>query len=201
MLAASYHDYDTDSAIDTNLDSEDDSLETKTKPSEKQIFAGLCFYTNGSTAPLVSDHKLKQLLAMHGARHSIALGRRSVTHVILGTPNAHGGAGGGLAASKIQKEIGRTGGKAVKFITAEWYVPHPSSTSLALEAFCIQSRIELDHSRTQITDICRVLESIKANRRLPETQFSPLKLAPKSQNSVFSMMRTGSSAKSKKEQG
>lgn len=70
--------------------------------------------------PLVSDHKLKHMLAAHGARHSIALGRRSVTHVILGTLGNVGGAGGGLAAIKIQKEISRTGGKAVKFITAQW---------------------------------------------------------------------------------
>jgi hypothetical protein len=34
--------------------------------------------------------------------------------------NAKGGAGGGLAATKTQKEIARTGGKAVKFINAEW---------------------------------------------------------------------------------
>lgn len=90
------------------------------RPHQKQVFAGLCFYLNGSTAPLVSDHKLKQLLAAHGASHSIALGRRTVTHVILGTVNAKGGAGGGLAATKIQKEVARTGGKAVKFINAEW---------------------------------------------------------------------------------
>jgi hypothetical protein len=70
---------------------------------------------------MVSDHKLKQLLATYGASHSIALGRRTVTHVILGKINAKGvGAGGGLAASKIQKEITRTGGKAVKFVNAEW---------------------------------------------------------------------------------
>ncbi|KAF2853789.1 hypothetical protein T440DRAFT_487093 [Plenodomus tracheiphilus IPT5] len=72
-------------------------------PAEKQLFTGLCFYINGSTAPLVSDHKLKQLLALHGARQSIALG-------------------GGLAATKVQKEIARTGGKAVRFITAEWVI-------------------------------------------------------------------------------
>jgi hypothetical protein len=87
---------------------------------EGKIFAGLCFYVNGSTAPLVSDHKLKHLLAAHGARHSIALSRRNVTHVILGTVSAQGGAGGGLAATKLQKEIARTGGKAVKHVTAEW---------------------------------------------------------------------------------
>ena len=88
---------------------------------EKKIFRDLCIYINGSTAPMVSDHKLKQLLAQNGARISIALGRRSVTHVILGTPNgASGGAGGGLAAGKIQKEIRRVGGCGVKYVGVEW---------------------------------------------------------------------------------
>lgn len=87
----------------------------------KKVFTDLCIYINGSTAPMVGDHKLKQLLAENGARISIALGRRSVTHVILGTPNgAAGGAGGGLAAGKIQKEIQRVGGKGIKFVGVEW---------------------------------------------------------------------------------
>lgn len=109
---------DSDTHAPSNLSSTSCS-----KPSEKLIFTGLCFYLNGSTAPLVSDHKLKQLCAAHGASHSISLGRRTVTHVILGRANASGGgagAGGGLAASKLHKEITRTGGKAVKFISAEW---------------------------------------------------------------------------------
>ncbi|KAF2115461.1 hypothetical protein BDV96DRAFT_458604, partial [Lophiotrema nucula] len=89
-------------------------------PKHKQIFTNLCFYLNGSTAPLISDHKLKQLLALHGGNMSIALGRRTVTHVILGNTSSNGGCGGGLAGSKIQKEIVRTGGKSVKFVTAEW---------------------------------------------------------------------------------
>ncbi|KAI4242633.1 MAG: hypothetical protein L6R42_010952, partial [Xanthoria sp. 1 TBL-2021] len=81
----------------------------------------------------------------------IALGRRSVTHVILGTPNGAGlgggrGAGGGLAASKIQKEIMRVGGKGLK-----------------------------------------LLESLKAGRRLPEAQFSKITLAAKWQKSVYGM--------------
>lgn len=88
---------------------------------EKKVFSDLCVFINGSTAPTISDHKLKQLLAENGARISIALGRRSVTHVILGTPNgAAGGAGGGLAAGKIQKEIQRVGGKGIKFVGVEW---------------------------------------------------------------------------------
>ena len=89
-----------------------------------QIFANLTIYINGSTMPLVSDHKLKHLLTTHGARMSIALGRRSVTHVILGKANSGvgKGAGGGLAGSKIEKEILRRGGSgnAVRYVTVEW---------------------------------------------------------------------------------
>ncbi|KAI4248607.1 MAG: hypothetical protein LQ352_005888 [Teloschistes flavicans] len=90
---------------------------------DKKIFDGLCVFINGSTAPMVGDHRLKQILAENGAQVSIALGRRSVTHVVLGTPNGSArvkGAGGGLAATKIQKEIQRVGGKGVKYVGVEW---------------------------------------------------------------------------------
>lgn len=101
----------------------DESGEQRKSGQPKKIFRDLCIYINGSTAPTVSDHKLKYLLAENGAGVSIALGRRSVTHVILGTPNgsaAGPGAGGGLAASKIQKEIKRVGGCGVKYVGVEW---------------------------------------------------------------------------------
>ncbi|KAJ4992230.1 DNA repair protein REV1-like protein 2 [Stagonosporopsis vannaccii] len=137
----------------------DDSPQPLPKPKQKQIFQGLCFYVNGSTAPLVSDHKLKHLLSAYGGRHSIVLGRRTVTHVILGTTSLNGGCGGGLAATKLQKEVARIGGNAVKYITVEW-----------------------------------VLESIKAGRRLPESRFAPLKLAQKSQGSVYAMLSHSKSA-------
>ncbi|PSN64337.1 hypothetical protein BS50DRAFT_460755, partial [Corynespora cassiicola Philippines] len=132
-----------------------DIPEPFSKPSPKQIFEGLCFYLNGSTAPLVSDLKLKQLLASRGGQTSIVLGRRHVTHVIVGAAQGQGGIGGVLSASKMQKEIARTGGKGVKFVGAEW-----------------------------------VLESIRADRRLPEAHFPSLKLATTGQNSVYAMMRT-----------
>lgn len=95
---------------------------TPEKEKERGIFTGLCIYINGSTAPAIGDHKLKHLLAEHGAHISIALGRRSVTHVIVGKPNdgRGGGAGGGLSGSKIQKEIQRVRGKGVKFVGVEW---------------------------------------------------------------------------------
>jgi len=89
------------------------------------IFAGLVVYVNGSTHPLVSDHKLKRLLAEQGARAALHLGRRQVTHVIVGRPAAPGagGAGGGLAGGKIQREIARArGGCGVKFVGVEWCV-------------------------------------------------------------------------------
>ena len=108
-----------------DLETSDNQENEMSKPPEKQkqIFQNLTIYINGSTAPLVSDHKLKYLLAEHGARISIGLGRRSVTHVILGTPNGNSGskgAGGGLAGGKIQKEIRRVGGCGVKYVGVEW---------------------------------------------------------------------------------
>jgi hypothetical protein len=86
-----------------------------------QIFRNLTIYLNGSTAPLISDHKLKHLFAQHGGNSSISLGRRTVTHVILGAESA---GGGGLASCKIQKEISlvRGLGNGVKYVTAQWVV-------------------------------------------------------------------------------
>jgi hypothetical protein len=101
---------------------EDELREEKKGHEKKGIFDGLVIYINGSTHPLVSDHKLKHLLAEHGARMSLHLGRRSVTHVILGRPTGtegHG-AGGGLAGTKIEKEIRRIGGCGVKYVGVEW---------------------------------------------------------------------------------
>lgn len=89
--------------------------------SSSKIFDGLVVYVNGSTHPLVSDHKLKHILVENGAAMSIHLGRRKVTHVILGKPSGpNGGAGGGLAGGKLEKEIRRVGGCGVKYVGVEW---------------------------------------------------------------------------------
>ena len=102
---------------------EDDLKEQEKLNKQKGVFDGLVIYINGSTHPLVSDHKLKHLLAENGARMSLHLGRRQVTHVILGTPAGAGtGAGGGLSGTKIEKEIRRVGGCGVKYVGVEWYV-------------------------------------------------------------------------------
>lgn len=97
--------------------------EKSAKKGARGIFDGVVVYVNGSTYPLVSDHKLKHVLVENGAQMSLHLGRRRVTHIIVGRPvSAGSGAGGGLAASKIEKEIKRIGGCGVKFVTVEWYV-------------------------------------------------------------------------------
>jgi hypothetical protein len=108
-------------AKETHQDQDTGNTTTSKPP---QVFAGTCIYINGSTYPTIPDHKLKHLLVTHGARLSIHLGRRSVTHVILGRPYASAvpGAGGGLAASKMQKEITKIRGKSVKFVTVEWVI-------------------------------------------------------------------------------
>ncbi|EFZ01760.2 hypothetical protein X797_004370 [Metarhizium robertsii] len=86
------------------------------------IFAGCVVYVNGSTYPLVSDHRLKHELCENGAQVSVHLGRRRVTHVILGRPagGVAKGAGGGLAGGKMDKEIRRVGGVGVRFVGVEW---------------------------------------------------------------------------------
>ena len=111
-----------DDTLEDQTEDLDDDQELQTKKPKKRIFSNLCIYVNGSTAPLISDHKLKHLLAEHGARISIALGRRTVTHVIVGTTSDLGGAGGGLAAGKIQKEITRVRGKGIKYVNAAWVI-------------------------------------------------------------------------------
>jgi len=150
----------SDSAKDLQASAEivDERTDIKISPPRRGIFDGLVIYVNGSTHPLISDHKLKHVLTENGARMSIHLGRRQVTHVIVGRPcrtenfagidGARPGAGGGLAATKIQKEIKRIGGCAVKYVGVEW-----------------------------------VLESLKAQKRLPESQFG-FKLALSGQQSV-----------------
>ncbi|KAK4613691.1 hypothetical protein CLAFUW4_09582 [Fulvia fulva] len=89
-------------------------------PKPPQVFAYCNFYINGSTAPY-SDHKIKHIFSTHGGNTSISLGRRTVTHVVIGKPSKEGGAcGGGLASSKIQKEITSKCGNSVKFVNVEW---------------------------------------------------------------------------------
>ena len=91
----------------------------------RPIFANLTFYINGSTMPRVSDHRLKQLLSQHGGRVALGHARRTVTHIIIGKPNAGpgAGAGGGLAAGKIEKEVrsrNRGHGVGPRFISVDW---------------------------------------------------------------------------------
>ena len=90
------------------------------------IFIGTTMFINGSTLPLISDHRLKRLLVDHGAQISIHMARKAVSHVIIGQPNAISnkatlGAGGGLSARKLQQEIARGGWKGIRIVGVEWY--------------------------------------------------------------------------------
>ncbi|PKX98614.1 uncharacterized protein P174DRAFT_508847 [Aspergillus novofumigatus IBT 16806] len=94
------------------------------KDGARKILRGTTIYVNGSTMPHISDHRLKSLLVLHGAEVAISLARKSVTHVIVGKPNggpgSRAGAGGGLAAGKLQREISRAGWRGVKVVGVEW---------------------------------------------------------------------------------
>lgn len=91
--------------------------EDEAEKEDRRIFDGVVVYINGSTFPLISDHKLKHLLTEHGGQMSLHLGRRRVTHVIVGRP---AGGGGVLAGGKLEKEIRKVSGCGVKFVAAEW---------------------------------------------------------------------------------
>lgn len=118
-------------AGDTQMDDarpQEEDEEERARPAKRKIFDSLVIYVNGSTHPIISDHKLKHLLAENGARMSFHLGRRQVTHVILGRPAGVGhGAGGGLAGGKLEKEIRKVGGCGIKYVGVDWYVTLPRS--------------------------------------------------------------------------
>ncbi|PTB73324.1 hypothetical protein M440DRAFT_1339313 [Trichoderma longibrachiatum ATCC 18648] len=102
---------------------EDEERQKQAQENPRKLFDGVTVYVNGSTFPLVSDHRLKQLISENGGNMSLNLGRRKVTHVILGRPNGSTegkGLGGGLAATKLEKEIRKIGGCGVKFVSVEW---------------------------------------------------------------------------------
>lgn len=105
----------------TNKRQVEDEAREKEENRSRKVLDGVVVYINGSTHPIISDHKLKHVLVEHGARLSIHLGRRQVTHVILGRPaGGRSGSGGGLAGGKLRKEIQRIGGAPVKFVGVEW---------------------------------------------------------------------------------
>ncbi|KAL4785189.1 hypothetical protein BJX76DRAFT_356360 [Aspergillus varians] len=117
MLPASYEHISEQPRIKTDM------------ATESTILWGTTVYVNGRTAPLVSDHKLKRLLVAHGATLALSMSRR-VTHVIIGKPNSgpgRGGAGGGLAAGKIQKEIQRGGCRGVRVVGVDWVLESVNS--------------------------------------------------------------------------
>ncbi|KAJ9612600.1 hypothetical protein H2200_004197 [Cladophialophora chaetospira] len=117
----------------------DDTPQSQMAP--PQVFRNLVMYLNGSTAPLISDHKLKHIFAQHGGNTSIALGRRTVTHVILGNDLA---GGGGLASRKIQKEVDlvRGLGKGVKYVTAQWVIDSVEKGIRQLESRYVPKGVE-----------------------------------------------------------
>lgn len=102
---------------------QDEEKETGARANPRKLFDGVTVYVNGSTFPLVSDHRLKQLITENGGNMSLHMGRRKVTHVIVGRPNGSSrgdGTGGGLSAGKHEREIRRVGGCGVKFVGVEW---------------------------------------------------------------------------------
>ncbi|KAJ5485378.1 hypothetical protein N7539_005366 [Penicillium diatomitis] len=145
-----------------------------------KIFTGTTIYINGSTLPQISDHKLKSLLAENGATVAIAMARRSVSHVIIGQPGTTGhGCGGGLAARKLQREIERGGWKGVRIVGVDCAPNQHLTTRDIFFVAEIPNAQSISHHR--------VLESIKAGKRLAESRFAVMSVASKGQRSVASL--------------
>jgi hypothetical protein len=158
-------------------DDDDEAREQKAKQQPpRRIFDGVVVYVNGSTHPLISDHKLRHVLAEHGATMSSHLGRRKVTHVILGRSAAGGyGSGGGLAGAKLQREVSKIGGPAVKFVGVQWVLesikvgkrlPEARFADLKIASRCQQSVYGLYSRHEENTSSASVDES----RPLPSGQ-------------------------------
>ena len=120
----------------TKKDQDQDQYQNQ-KQTPPKIFANLTIHLNAASSPLISDHALRHLLVAHGASLSLGVSRR-VTHIIVGRPNTSSssssttgrdeskrsisGAGGGLSASKLQKEIAKAGCRGFRIVGVEWFV-------------------------------------------------------------------------------
>ncbi|KAG5971510.1 hypothetical protein E4U56_006778 [Claviceps arundinis] len=105
-------------------------------PLKRGIFSGTSIYVNGSTFPHISDHKLKHLITQHGGYMALHLGRRTVTHVVLGTSGR-----GGLAGGKMDKEVRRMRGCGVYFVGVEWVLESLKSGKRLPEARFSNARL------------------------------------------------------------
>jgi hypothetical protein len=73
------------------------------------------------TQPHIGDHALKQLLGKSGAQVSTYIRATKDTHIIIGEEAKVGsGAGGGLAAGKIQKLVQSRKLVGMKFVSVHW---------------------------------------------------------------------------------
>lgn len=87
-----------------------------------RIFEHCVFYINCCTAPLVSDHRLRQLIAQHGGEISTTMSKRSVTHVVVSKNQDKKSGKATLAGKKANLEIRKTRGKGIKYIDVNWWV-------------------------------------------------------------------------------
>ncbi|KAG5944215.1 hypothetical protein E4U59_007462 [Claviceps monticola] len=112
------------------------TMSSSSLPLKRGIFSGTSIYVNGSTFPHISDHKLKHLITQHGGSMVLHLGRRTVTHVVLGTSGR-----GGLAGGKTDKEVRRMRGCGVYFVGVEWVLESLKSGKRLPEARFSNARL------------------------------------------------------------
>jgi hypothetical protein len=158
-------------------------------PHRSRILRGVVVYVDGSTAPLVSDHRLRYLVAQHGGCVSAYLARRSVTHVVL-TRKAN--APPPLTIDP-QHAAAAAAAAALDEATAPLSSPKPGPTTRfraaggGLAAGKVQREIARRRGAgVKYVTAAWVLESVRAGRRLPEWRFSDWSMAHEKQIAVSS---------------
>ena len=150
-----------------------DAFRPRRAGAPSQILRGVVVYVGGSTAPLVSDHGLRRLVARHGGGVSACLARRSVTHVVLAhktpVPPPADGPGG---AQPRPSPGGPAAAAAASGSTARAAAGHGRPFRAAgggLAAGKLQREIAARRGAgIKYVTAAWILESIKAGRRLPE---------------------------------
>jgi hypothetical protein len=165
-----------------------------------QILRGVVVYVDGSTMPLVSDHRLRRLVAQHGGGVSAYLARRAVTHVVLTRktrappppPGADPPADGGPGAAQRQQPPSAVASRPTTRASAGHERRPFRAAGGGLAAGKMQREIVARRGAgIKYVTAAWILESIRAGRRLPEWRFADWHVAHERQPGVARYFAAG----------
>ncbi|KAF2664621.1 hypothetical protein BT63DRAFT_429383 [Microthyrium microscopicum] len=169
----------------------DYDVESSLSAPTSNILRGAVIYINGSTYPLIGDHQLRKMIALHGGNTSLALGRKTVTHVIL----THKDPPHKPAQPPLASLFYQTGTFPPASTTTQTDATMQSSFLAAgggLAAGKIRKEVQQRKAPAiKYVTAHWVLESIKAGKRLPESRFADWRFVEKGQKDVRAFFGVG----------